>query len=236
MKRYVGDGLIWAFGLIGLAALVVSAPATYNLVALYHNDGTRVGVAATVALLIILEAGAVASKLATLWTRESARYLSAFCLAALAVNTLSNFIHGGLIASGRGLPWLAAWLGALVYASFLPALLYLMLHLICVRVRTLHGLAHTVADEVALTLRPVAHAVELARQASAALGQLAEPALLPAPQASYPRPDVQRTQPVLTPPAACPTCGQAASPMQLRTAAQHQGYVCKGCGARVVAQ
>lgn len=230
------DGPIVVFGLIALAALIVSAPATYNLVALYHNDGSTVGVLATVALLIILELGAVAAKLATLWVRSGQRYLTGFTLAALGINTLSNFIHGGLIATARGLHWAAAWLGALVYAALLPALVYLMLHLICERVQARRGLSRTVADQVADLLHPVALAVETAQQAQRSLALLTPLAL---PEASYPRPQAvepQRSQPVLTLPQACPACEQAASPMQLRTAAQHGAWRCKGCGKRVAAQ
>lgn len=232
MRTYLGDGLIWAFSLIALAALAVSAPATYNLVAVYHNDGTQAGIVATVALLVILEAGAVVSKLATLWTRDGRGWLLGFCGAALSVNTLSNFIHGGLLASGRGLSWPAAWLGALVYAAFLPGLLYLMLHLICARVRSLQGLQRTVEDEVALVLQPVARAVETARQAQRALGQIsAAPALLPD-QVIYPRPQAVRVQPVLVPQIECPQCKQRATRMQLQTAPQHEGWRCS-CGYKV---
>jgi hypothetical protein len=233
------DGPLVAYSLLGLAALIVSAPATYNLVAIYHSDGSSVGIAATVALLLILEGGAVASKLATLWASEARRWLVGFTLFALGVNTLSNLIHGGVVATDNGLPWLAAWGGALVYAAFLPALLYLMLHLICVRVTVLRGIERSTADEVALVLRPVAHAVAVAAEAQRTLGSLVPTLALPEPQATYARAQaVEQTeaaQPVATPITACDACGESATPMQLRTAAQHGGWRCRGCGKRVQA-
>lgn len=233
------DGPMIAYGLMALAALVVSAPATYNLVALYHSDGSTAGIAATVALLLILEAGAVAAKLATLWAREGKGALLAFVWFALGVNTLSNLIHGGALGQANGLHVVAAWGGAFVYAAFLPALIYLMLHLICLRVERLRGIERTTADEVAGILQPVAHAVEVARQAQQRLAQLQPMAQLMEPQASYPRAEQvaepQPAQPVLTPSDECHECGTKATKMQLRTAAQHKGWVCKGCGKRVLA-
>lgn len=240
MRKTRLDGPIIVFGLIAAAALVVSAPATYNLVAVYHSDGTAAGIAATVALLVILELGAVAAKLSTLWVREGRGWLHAFVFGALAVNTLSNWLHGGALAAAAGVGWFAAWVGALVYAAFLPALLFLMLHLICARVATLRGLSVTVEDEVAVTLLPVVRAAEVARQASAALASIVPVAALPEPQASYPRPEEVATpvaaQPVLTLPETCPACGEKPTRMQARTAAQHNGWNCRGCGKRVSPQ
>ena len=231
------DGPMIAYGTMALAALVVSAPATYNLVALYHSDGTSAGIAATVALLLILEAGAVAAKLATLWAREGKAALLAFVWFALGVNTLSNLIHGGALATRNGLPGIAAWGGALIYAAFLPGLIYLMLHLICLRVERLRGVERTTAEEVAGILQPVSHAVEVARQAQQRLAQLQPLAALPEPQASYPRAEAvaapAAAQPVLTLPSACPECGTGPTRMQARTAEQHQGWNCKHCGKRV---
>lgn len=239
MRKRV-DGLIVTYSVVGLSALVVSAPATYRLVSLYHSDGSQAGVVAAVALLVILEAGAVAAKIATLWATEARRWLLTFTFAALGINTLSNLIHGGAVATANGLGWLPAWGGALVYAAALPAVLYMMLHLICDRVRWLWGIERTTADEVAHLLMPVAHAVEVARQASQSLATLAPPPQLVEPQVSYARPEAvaapEAAQPVLMLPETCPACGQAPTRMQLRTAAQHQGWTCKGCGRRVSPQ
>ena len=233
------DGPIVTYGVIGLAALVVSAPATYALVARYHSDGSYIGIAATVALLIILEAGAVASKLATIWAPEARRWLVGFCIAALGVNTLSNWLHGAALATANGLGWLAAWGGALIYASFLPALLYLMLSLIVARVGLLRGVERTTQDEVALTLRPVVHAVAVAHEAQRSLRTLLPTPALPEPDATYARAQLvaepAAAQPVLTLPEACPACGTEPTKMQARTAKQHGGWSCKGCGKRVSA-
>ena len=236
MRKLRVDWLIVLYGALIVAALVVSAPATYRVVAAYHSDGSVVGIASTVALLFILEAGAVMAKLATLWTPRNHAALLAFTLGALGVNTLSNWIYGGLTAAANGLHWIAAWAGALLYAAMLPGLIYLLLHLIVERVGELRGVAHTVGEEVGRILMPVTHAVEVARQASQSLAQLQPLAQLPDPQASYPRAEAVATpaarQPVLTPQTACPICGQAATKMQLRTAKQHSGWRC-ACGVKV---
>lgn len=226
------DGPIVAYALMCLAALIVSAPATYNLVALYHSDGSYVGIAATVALLLILEAGAVAAKLATLWAKEGRRVLLGFVLFALGVNTLSNWLHGGQIAAANGLHWLVAWGGALVYAAFLPGLIYLMLHLICLRVERLRGVERSTADEVAAVLHPVTRAVAVAQHAQRTLADLAHHTPL-LEQPTYPRPQpASAAQPITVPQITCPACGANARPMQLRTAAQHGGWRC-ACGVKV---
>lgn len=232
------DGPIVIYALIVAAGLVVSGPATYALVARYHSDGTAIGIAATVALLVILEVGAVVSKLATLWAPEAQRPLVAFTLGALGVNTLSNWLHGAALAQADGMPWLAAWAGALLYAAAVPALVFLMLSLIVRRVALLRGIERSTADEVALVLRPVAHAVAVAAEAQRSLASLNPAPLLMEPQATYARAqqvaEPEAAQPVPTRITACDACGEMATPMQLRTAAQHGGWRCKTCGKRVV--
>jgi hypothetical protein len=236
MRKF--DGPITVYATIVAAGLIVSGPATYSLVARYHSDNTPLGIAATVALLVILEVGAVASKLATLWAPEARRWLVGFTVAALGVNTLSNWLHGAALATANGLGWFAAWAGALLYAALIPVLIYLMLSLIVQRVALHRGIERSTADEVALVLRPVLHAVAVAQQARLSLAELAPPAL-PEPQASYPRAlpvaEPEAAQPVATLPEACPACAAAPTPMQLRTAKQHGGWTCKGCGKRVSA-
>jgi hypothetical protein len=118
-------------------------------------------------------------------------------------------------------------------------LIYLMLSLIVQRVALRRGIQRSTADEVAIVLRPVLHAVAVAQQARISLAELAPPAL-PEPQASYPRAlpveAPEAAQPMATLPGACPACAAAPTPMQLRTAKQHGGWTCKGCGKRVLAQ
>lgn len=230
LRKDVG---LWVFGVIAAACLVVSAPATYRLVALYHSDGTALGIISSVSLLIVLEIGAVAAKLATLWVTTGRRWLLGFVVGALGVNTLSNFLHGVALAGASGLsPWVT-WPGALLYAAAIPALLYLMLHLFCERVRALRGTPQPeVAERAALIIAPVVQAVEVATQVQRSLGQLGEQLLLSAPQASYPRAQAERSEPVLVPQIACPQCGGAARRMQLVTAPQHGGWRCT-CGHKV---
>lgn len=236
MKKIRIDWLVSVYSLLTLAALVVSAPATYRIVAAYHSDGTPLGIASAVAMLVILEVGAVMAKLATLWTPRNHAYLIGFTIGALVINTLSNWIHGGLTASANGIAWVAAWGGALLYAAMLPGLIYLFLHLTCDRVAEMRGIQRTTADEVARILQPVDHAVEVARQAQQRLAMLAPAPMLPEPQAIYARAQAatnpEAAQPVLMPQIECHVCGHKASEMQLRTAKQHSGWRCS-CGVKV---
>jgi len=67
---------------------------------------------------------------------------------------------------------------------------------------------------------------------------LATPPALMEPQATYPRalpvaePE-ETAQPMATLPSECPVCAAKPTAMQQRTAKQHQGWTCKGCGKRV---
>jgi hypothetical protein len=127
----------------------------------------------------------------------------------------------------------------LLYAALIPVLIYLMLSLIVQRVALRRGIQRSTADEVAIVLRPVLHAVAVAQQARISLAELAPPALMEA-QATYPRAlpvaEPEAAQPVATLPSECPACAAAPTPMQQRTAKQHGGWRCQCCGKRVSAQ
>lgn len=191
MKLYFKDAVLWFFGLIALSCFVVSAPATYVLVSLYHNDGSDWGQASTFSLILILELGAVAAKLATLTVKDRAKWLSGICIAFLTVNAFSNWLNGLAVAAVAQPPeqlrWLqsgwALWIGSVVYAAFVPALLYLMLHLFVQRVQQLRGDAADSARMVQRTMQPVQQAVEqtmLLMQAMQRL-QSVQPAFVPSP-------------------------------------------------------
>lgn len=218
-------------------ALLISAPFTYAIVSPFHQAGLEgsgewaMGAALSVALVILLEAGAVGAKIARVG------WLS---VALLTLTFIGNLVTGSDYWTRAGLAqqpmlaaWRASWLGWLppiLYAAIVPVLLYTFLHFAIERASELiGGQRRGVADEVRILRADV-------RTLSDALLELVRtPAALPE-QVSYPRPELQRTQPVLMPPEACPVCSHPASKMQLRTAAQHSGYICKGCGKRVAAQ
>jgi len=73
-----------------------------------------------------------------------------------------------------------------------------------------------------------------------ALRPMLAPPALPEPQATYPRALAveapEAAQPVAMLPEACPACGTEPTRMQARTAAQHSGWRCQGCGKRVTPQ
>lgn len=102
-----------------------------------------------------------------------------------------------------------------------------------------------VVHEAAQPAAPVAQPAAQAAQPDALellrllVAELRSAPALPAPQESYARPADERTQPVAGPsmpaiPERCPSCGHGASRMQLRTAAQHGGWRCAGCGEKVI--
>ena len=182
---------------------------------------------ATGALVAILEAGAVAAKLATLVVRSGKAALTLMCIAALSVNAVANGIYGAAVGASNGLSGAGLIAGAVVYAALVPALAFLMLVLFCRRVEALRDERNDVQRQVEAQLAPVAHTVEsFLRLASAmreiqqAMPQLGAPAapatVLPlpnAPQLAPPQPVAPATQPHATEPAArnAPVAAPAAS-------------------------
>lgn len=228
MKRL--DGLIALYGLLIAGCFIVSAPATFSLVGLFHNDGTTWGLAATVALLLILEVGAVAAKVATLWLEEGRGILNAAVWVALGVNGISNFIHGRAVGQANALAGAALWMGAIVYALSVPILLAVLLWLLVRRVEALRGMRVDVQDRVRIVLQPVREYAEISRQLVETL-QALHPALLPAPQVEYPRPAAAAGPDALEAPgkSACAVCGEPWASNAHRAAAGRYG--CKSCGA-----
>lgn len=215
---YHRDPALWIFGTVALAALIVSAPATFAIVSLYHNDTTMYGLAATIALVVILEAGTVASKLATLAVTSGRATLSAVTFAGLTINAVSNLAAGVTTAAANGLTGLPLWIGGVVYAALVPLLTYVMLSLFVRRVETLRGQRGTVATRVATTLEPVQEAVAVARALSAALAELQAPAALPVP--------VGRPADTATRGFTCRACGQSGFATLLEVKAHQQGGAC----------
>lgn len=205
-------------------ALIISAPNTYQMAAPLHSDGSWFGVALTIALVLLLEAGAVGAEIARV------RWL---CWALLGLTFAANAAIGSVYldrADLSALPSLLAvreggygWLLVLGYAAIVPVLLYTFLHYAIARAQELAGqrspaqeLAEQVADRVIAILPAV------------------QPLALPA-QPIYDAPREQRTAALVTPDFTCDVCGQDASAMQRRTAKQHGAWVCKGCGKRCAA-
>jgi len=222
-------------------ALVISAPFTYAIAAPFHQSGEAftpgwwVGGLLSAGLVLLLEAGAVGSKIARV------TWLS---LALLALTFVGNLVTGSDYwqrAALDGQPMLAAWraswfgwLPPVLYAAIVPVLLYTFLHFAITRAdEVLKGAPRTVVGEVAELRRDV-------RSATAALAELADGQrrLLALPeQASYPRAQAavapEAAQPVLMRYTECPECGTKPSMMQDRTADQHKGWHCRECGKRV---
>lgn len=219
------DALLWVLGAIALTCLVVSAPATLGVVGLFHNDGTRYGVAASVALLVILEAGTVAAKLGTLMPGAPLRELQAVFVVGLLINGASNFIGGYRIGEARGLAGLALVVGAIVYAALVPGLTALMLHLFCERVRWLQQRpAASVERQVADALAPVLFVTAAHRALMREIDHLDAPAL-PAP--TYARPaDVPHAVLVHE----CPRCHSELTPAEWGAYKRH-GDRWRGCKA-----
>jgi hypothetical protein len=217
-------------------ALIISAPFTFAIVAPFHQGGEPltpgwwVGGLLSAGLVVLLEAGAVGAKIA------GVRWLA---LALLALTFIGNLVTGSdywqrAILDGQPMlaGWRASWFGWLppvLYAAIVPVLLYTFLHFAIERAeQVLRGSPRTVEGEVAELRRDV-------RSVAAAVVELAEGQrkMLALPeQASYPRPEEVRTQPVPAPDFECDGCGHQATPHQRRGYAQHGAWVCKNCGKR----
>src|SRR5579859_59922 len=202
-RRYLTDLGVWLFGSLAIAALAVSWPATFAFVQAVHSDGSTPGLIAAIALLVILELGAVTAKLATLAVPDASRALNVFTYAFLAMTTLANLIHGAAtFAAARDLdPALAAvrnhpvgfWLVCIGYAGTIPFLIGASLQLLVRRCETLRGERSDAARQVAAAMQPMRIATAYVQELHAALQCLpgsALPALPPAPLApGLPWPD-----------------------------------------------
>lgn len=127
MTRLI-PALFFAFGV--LLTLVVSIPATYDALRLWH--GPEFGVLA----LIVFEFGAVGAKLVTLALPHWSRRLTALTVALLLATTGANYAHGYDLAQvAQAAPTLAALLAhpagavlaTLAAAAVFPVLLYVFL-------------------------------------------------------------------------------------------------------------
>lgn len=224
------DALVWVLGLIALACLVVSAPATRAIVGLFHDDGTLYGVAASWALLVVLEAGTVAAKLGTLMPGAPMVTLHRVFAIGLLINGASNFIGGYQIGQGRGIEGLALVVGAIVYAALVPGLTALMLHLLCERVRWLQQRPPaTVEAQVSAALAPAMFVVSAHRALVREIGQIDASPTLPAltmarPTERYPAPAMVRE---------CPECGSEMTSQEWGAlkSAQKRGATWRGCKA-----
>lgn len=226
------------FGLLAVAALVASVPYTYQKVLSLHAF-TEIGIAQSIGSLLVFEAGAFLAKVATLFIPGWRGRLNLTQAGLLLIVCAANYQ-----TARAGAPTASA-LEIGVYVALMPLIQWLFLGLAVARAEALHDLrlsaqrTPTPAEQAHASfeaMRDRVWATFLERSLALMDEQTRALGALPAPQASYPRPEAQRTQPVLTLPEACPACGQAASAMQLRTAAQHGAYRCKGCGKRVSPQ
>lgn len=221
-------------------ALAISAPFTFGIAAPFHQAG-EVGSAAwwyggvlTLGLVVLLEAGAVGSRVAgVVWL---SRALLLLTFVANYVTGSSYWARADLSAMPALEAWRLSWFGWLapvLYSASVPVLLDVFMGHALDRARlVLRGAPRTVEGEVAELRRDV-------RSATAALVELADGQrrLLALPdQASYPRAQAASTpeaaKPVLVAQMTCDVCGEKARPMQLRAAAQHKGWRCQ-CGHKV---
>lgn len=225
--------------MVGLA-LAISAPFTYGIAAPFHQAGAQgsaawwAGGVLTIALVILLEAGAVGSRVAgVVWL---SRALLLLTFVANYVTGSSYWARADLSAMPALLTWRLSWLGwvaPVLYAASVPVLLDVFMGHALTRARgVLSGAPRTVVGEVAELRRDV-------RSVAAALVELAEGQrrLLVAPeQVSYPRPehvaDVAAEMPQTGDPWACSACGVVATTGQRGAATTHGYWRCKGCGAR----
>ena len=218
--------------MVGLA-LAISAPFTYGIAAPFHQAGEQgsaawwAGGVLTIALVILLEAGAVGSRVAgVVWL---SRALLLLTFVANYVTGSSYWARADLTAMPALEAWRLSWFGwvaPVLYAASVPVLLDVFMGHALARARgVLSGAPRTVVGEVA----------ELRRDVRALAGYVRE--VLPAlpEQATYAAPRLVHdagTQASLTPNKAarvyaCPSCGTSLSQGQYGAATKYGR--CKSC-------
>lgn len=226
-------------------ALIISAPNTYQMAAPLHSDGSWFGVALTIALVVLLEAGAVGAEIAGVrllcWLLLGLTFAANAAIGSVYLDNADLTKLPSLLSvrtSGRG------WLLVLGYAAIVPVLLYTFLHYAIKRAQELAGqrspaqeLAHQVADRVVAILPMAAPLALPAQPIYAAPREVPDEqrtAAVTTPQTADRIPDqpAQRNDALLTPNTGCAVCGEQPSAMQRRTAQQHGAWRCKNCGHR----
>lgn len=191
MKKiyYFRDIGLWLFGILAVAALIVSIPATLAVVSWFHVDGTDAGLFMTYAMIGLFELAAVACILAPLWVEDAKT--SGIANGLLLLTTGANFLHGLQVFSDQqSLPGavlfiqqtpLLLWAACALYAGIVPLLLKTFLSKFVKRVQYLRGDAANVQLQVQRIIEPVQQLLSGAAQLAASVQQLQiaeQPALL----------------------------------------------------------
>lgn len=157
MKIYIKDMPILAFTAIGIVAFLASLPATRDLIALYHSPDPDdwVAVAGIYALLVVMEGGAVAAKLSTLFVTRGKWLLEVICVSILSINTIGNLVRSSGYAAMRGMEGFERWGGAFVWGALPPIILYLMMLLAISRVQQLRGESSDITAQVQREVAPL---------------------------------------------------------------------------------
>lgn len=162
-----------------LATLAVSIPATYSMLAPFHDSGGYTGVALAVAAVAVFELGAVGAKLITLAIPRWSGRLTLFMLLLLALTTAANYIHGADLFNRATLaPGLAAirsssgaWLLVVGASALFPALLGVWLFAAVAHIRHLSGAAAATVAQDTQTAQELAAALA---ERDAAMAQVIE--------------------------------------------------------------
>lgn len=197
MNSYRSDWLFWFFvSTAGLCA-IVSVPATFALVQPFHDSKTGAGWLLAVAVLIVLEIGAIGCKVGSTTAPEWRGRLNALCIAFLVLTTAGNYMHGAdLFARATDLPPAlsavktaqAGWALALLLAGLVPLLLFVFMTLAIARYKRLAQgtpsapMQPSVPPVIQIDMTPLI----------TELRALAAPALI-APRVDYPQPQLVNT-------------------------------------------
>lgn len=127
-RRDVG---VIAFSGLALAALLVSVPQTFTVMARYHSHD-EIGTVQAVASLVVFEFGAVISKLATLLFPQWHGRLTSLQVALLL------FVAGANALATTAAAPVGETIQALAFAGLLPAFQFLFLLLAVARVKAFH--------------------------------------------------------------------------------------------------
>jgi hypothetical protein len=185
MKPLRKDPALWFFGLVALACLSVSIPATLIAMELFH------GATWDKPAVVVFEIGAVGAELATIAIPQWRRRLMFLTILLLLATSGTNYAHGadlfvqaaapGTYEAIRGAGY--GWLLAAIAAGMFPALLFVFLTAFTARWRMLRARYDTPLKVVAFWLAVFGHYMDTRVSAAEHARAAAEQRVLLAEQA-----------------------------------------------------
>jgi hypothetical protein len=164
MRSRYADGIIFFCSFISLACAATSGPATFNFTSLFHQDGSMIGLIAGIAFFLVLETGAIGSKLATIWVEDMTTELNALCIFLLSLVVMANFFSGEAVFGQAQLSAEISWIREVtwtryiavgIFAALVPIIQWIFLSILVKRVKKLRGDSSYITRQVESLMQPV---------------------------------------------------------------------------------